>query len=142
MTSVRVHIPLDSDADAAWAVIRDFTTGPARMAPGYVTGSRAAPHDGGAPVRLVTFATGSEVRERLVAVDDAERRIVYGVLDGAVVPEHDNAAMQVLPEGPGRSRLLWVRDVLPDQLGEPLRASMAAAAEHIRSALREPGRPG
>ncbi|MEV0119483.1 VOC family protein [Streptomyces sp. NPDC050844] len=51
----RLHLDLPTD---------DLAAGPQRFAPGYVTGSRLTePGE-----RLVTFATGDVVRERLIAM--------------------------------------------------------------------------
>lgn len=127
MVSVRAEALLDADRDEVWAVIGDFASGPVRMAPGFVAASRAE-----AGVRTVTFADGAVVRERLVGVDEAQRRIAYAVVGGSVQPDHDNASMQVLSAGPGRSRLVWVRDVLPDELGPPMQTAMEAGTEVIR----------
>jgi hypothetical protein len=108
MASVRTEITIEAGADDVWEVIRDFDKGPVRMAPGHVVDS--VTEDG---VRVVTFANGSVARERFIAVDDEQRRIVFSIIGGTVVPEHDNASMQVLEDGDGRSRFVWIHDVLP-----------------------------
>jgi hypothetical protein len=53
----------------------------------------------------------------------------------SVRPDHDNAVMQVLPDGAGRCRFVWTRDVLPDELAEPLRVAMEQAAPIIKRTL-------
>src|SRR5438874_7600374 len=74
-------------ADEVLRVIGDCVAGPVNMAPGSVVSSYV---DGGA--RVVTFASGAVARERLIARDEAARRIVYSLIGDTVRPEHDNAA--------------------------------------------------
>jgi hypothetical protein len=129
MAQVCVEVALGIGVDEAWDVFGDFAGGPARMAPGLVVASRA---DG--RVREVRFVDGLLLTERLVTRDDADRRIVYGMVGEPINAEHDNAAMQVLADGPGRSRMVWTRDVLPDALAAPLRTSMERAVAAIEQA--------
>lgn len=120
MASVQKEITIDADPATVWAIISDFTDGPVRMAPGFVTDSRLDEPD----VRIVTFADGMVLRERLIARDDELRRLVYSVTGGTMQPEHDNASMQVVPHGDGRSRFVWIHDVRPDDLAIPIGAGM------------------
>src|SRR4051794_8326219 len=115
MASIRKEIVIESSAEDVWEVIGDFAAGPSRMAPGFVLDTRVE-----ADCRIVTFADGTVIRERRVSVDHDTRRIVYAVVDGTVQPEHDNASMQVFADGERRCRLVWIRDVLPDELGAPM----------------------
>jgi Polyketide cyclase / dehydrase and lipid transport len=129
MALLRTEISIAAAPDAVWEVIRDFATGPQRMAPGFVVGCRAD-----VDVRIVTFADGTVVHERFLGLDDGERRIRYGVVGGSVHPDHDTAEMRVVPEG-GGCRLVWTHDVRPDALGPAFQASMDRGAEVIRSTL-------
>ena len=130
MASITQEIVIEAGADQVWEVIGDFDAGPSRMAPGFVVETRV--EDG---CRVVTFASGTVVRERRVSVDHDTRRIVYTVVGGSVQPEHDNAAMQVIPDGEGRCRFVWIRDVLPDDLAGPMAATMAEAVAVIKRTL-------
>jgi hypothetical protein len=132
MASIRTEIEIDVDADLAWRVIGNWANGPVDMARGHVVSSHA---DGG--IRLVTFAAGTVARERLIARDETARRIVYSVIGDTVHPEHDNAAMQIVANGAGRCRFVWSRDVLPDELAEPLLSSMEAALPLIKRTLED-----
>ena len=131
MASVRTEISIDAPVGRVWEVIGDFGGGTKRMAPGYVVDSRLAADD----TRLVRFANGMVARERLVAVDDEQRRVVYAVVGDTLRPDHDNAAMQVTADGDARSRLVWIHDVLPDELAAPMHAAMQQAAEVIARKL-------
>jgi hypothetical protein len=46
-------------------------------------------------------------------VDDEARRLVWSVV-GSPRLTHHNASLQVFPEAGGRSRVVWVADLLPD----------------------------
>ncbi|WP_370933626.1 SRPBCC family protein [Amycolatopsis sp. cg13] len=138
MATIREEAVLESSADDVWEVIGDFAAGPRRMAPGFVLDS--VPEE---DCRVVAFADGTVVRERRVGVDHGARRIVYSVVGGDVQPEHDNAAMQVLADGEQRCRLVWTRDVLPDELAAPMTKAMSAGLEVIKRTLDhlQPGSP-
>lgn len=130
MASIRSECEIDVDADQAWRVIGNWADGPTGMANGYVVSSSAE-----GDMRVVKFAKGTVARERLVARDEAERRIVYSLIGDTVCPEHDNTAMQIVAAGPGRCLFVWSRDVLPDELAGPLHAAMEEAAQAIKRTL-------
>lgn len=119
MASVSKELVIGSSATRVWEVIGDFATGPSRMAPGFVVDTRAE-----AGLRVVTFADGTVARERLVSVDHDHRRIVYTVIGDSLLPAHDNASMQVIADGTDRCRLVWIHDVLPDDLAPRLETAM------------------
>jgi hypothetical protein len=66
------------------------------------------------PPRPQPFAGGAVVRERIVDVDDRGRRLAYSVVEWRTT--HHNASIQVFPESGGRSRIVWIADLLPDDL--------------------------
>lgn len=132
MASIRTEFEIGVDADRAWRVVGDWADGPVGMGRDYVTSSRAD-----ADIRVVTFANGPVARERLVTRDEDARRIVYSMIGGTVQPEHDNAAMQIVPLDAGRCRFIWSRDILPDELAEPLRAYMEESALVIKRTLED-----
>jgi carbon monoxide dehydrogenase subunit G len=129
MALLRTEISIAAGPADVWDVIRDFAAGPLRMAPGFVVGCEAD-----ADVRVVTFADGVVVHERFVELDDAERRIVYGVVGGSVQPDHDTAQMQVVPED-GGCRFIWTRELRPDELAPGFQVAMDRGAEVIKRTL-------
>jgi hypothetical protein len=68
--------------------------------------------------RVVTFGNGLVARELIVDVDHASRRLVWAVVGGR--PTHHNASLQVLVEGERRSRVIWIADLLPNELASPI----------------------
>jgi carbon monoxide dehydrogenase subunit G len=109
MASIHKDIPIDAEPAQVWAAVRDFGAVHRRLAPGFVLDARL---DGDA--RIVTFANGTVARELLVDCDDARRRLVYAVISERV--KHYNASVQVLADGDARSRLIWIVDLLPNEI--------------------------
>lgn len=130
MAHLSKEIVIESSADAVWEVVGDFAKGPSRMAPGLVVDTTAE-----ADERTVTFADGTVVREKRISLDHDVRRIAYSVVGGTVAPEHDNAAMQIVADGERRCRMVWTRDVLPDELAEPMGKVMAHCLTVVKQTL-------
>jgi hypothetical protein len=105
-------------ADLVWDAVRDVGAVHTRVAPGFLTACRMED----APLaRVVTFANGMEARELIVDVDDAARRLVWAVVGGRLT--HHNASMQIVAEGADQTRVVWVADLLPNELA-PVIAGM------------------
>jgi hypothetical protein len=128
MATLSKQIALDTGAANAWSAIRDFGQVHTRVAPGFLTRLEMDKGD-----RLLTFFNGLEARERLVTVDDEQCRLVYAVVEGR--PTHYNAAVQVFPEGDGRSRVIWTIDVLPNELGPTIGGMMEHALPIMKKTL-------
>src|ERR1051325_10553899 len=110
MASIHKDISLDAAAAEVWAAVRDFGAVHQRVAPGFVTDCKL---DGDS--RIVTFANGNVARERLVTMDEARMRLVYAVVSPRV--QQHSASIQVFADGQGRSRVVWIADVLPNEIG-------------------------
>jgi carbon monoxide dehydrogenase subunit G len=130
MGSIRKEFIVDADATKVWAALRDFGALHQKLVKGFVTDSKLE-----GDVRTVTFVNGMTARERLVDCDDAQRRLVYSVIDGR--PTHYNAAAQVFEEGPGKSRFVWLIDVLPNELVGPIGGMMDMGVAAIKKTLAE-----
>ncbi|MEP7295354.1 MAG: SRPBCC family protein [Burkholderiales bacterium] len=111
MASIHKEVVLDSPAELVWDAVRDVGNVHTRVAPGFLTGCRMED----APLaRVVSFANGMEARELIVDVDDAARRLVWSVVGGRL--SHHNASMQIVDEGASRTRVIWIADLLPNEL--------------------------
>jgi hypothetical protein len=128
MATLRRQIAIGNGATNVWLALRDFGAVSTRVAPGFLT---ALEMDGGD--RVVTFFNGLVARERLVTLDDEECRLTYTIVDGR--PTHYNAAVQVFPEGDGRSRLVWTIDLLPDELAPAAGGMMDHALPFMKKTL-------
>jgi len=130
MATIIEETVIDAPADAVWSALRDFGAVHERVAPGFVVDARLDDD-----VRTVTFANGAVARELLVGVDDEVRRLAYSVVGSGLHLTHHNAAASVLEAGEGRSRLVWVTDVLPDEAAPVVAGMMAQGIEIMRRAL-------
>jgi len=109
MASIHKEIVVDAAPAAVWDAVRDVGAIHTRLAPEFVLDTRLE-----GDTRLVTFAGGVVVRERIIDMDDERRRLAYSVVEGQ--PTHHNASIQVFPEGNGGSRIVWITDLLPNEL--------------------------
>lgn len=97
----RIAVP----AETAWARLRRVDLVHELFAPVLVDASLTD------DIRIVTFANGLVVRERIVAVDEAHRRIAYAVLGDMF--DHHNASMQIVSADERSCRFVWISDFLP-----------------------------
>ena len=109
MASIHREIQIEVGTASVWDAIRDVGAIHTRLAPGFVVDTRL---EEGA--RVVTFGSGVVARELIVDVDDDARRLVWAVVGGRMT--HHNASLQVFADGEGRSRVVWIADLLPYEL--------------------------
>ncbi len=109
MASIRREVSVEAGPVMVWDAIRDVGAVHERLAPGFVVDTRL---EEGA--RIVTFGNGVVARELIVDVDDEARRLVWAVVGGRMT--HHNASLQVFADGEGRSRVVWIADLLPNEL--------------------------
>jgi Polyketide cyclase / dehydrase and lipid transport len=133
MASVGKEILIDASADVVWDAIRDFGAVHERVVPGFVVDTRLEGDD-----RIVTFFTGAVQRERLVALDDDARRLVYTAVDSPLGATHYNASVQVFADGEARSRVEWIVDVLPSEPSATLDQLMDRGAATMKQTLDAP----
>jgi carbon monoxide dehydrogenase subunit G len=110
MASIRREILIEARPEAVWDAVRDVGAVHERLAPGFVVDTRL--EDG---ARVVTFASGLVARELIVDIDDAARRLVWSVV-GSPRMTHHNASLQVFADGDRHSRVVWIADLLPNEI--------------------------
>jgi hypothetical protein len=115
-----------------WGKIRDVGSVHRRLAPSFVVDCRL---EAGGAERVVTFANGLVARELIVDTDDAARRLVWAVVGGR--PTHHNASLQVFAEESGGSRIVWIADLLPNDLAGPIDDMMEQAMRYFRTVGRK-----
>ena len=128
MASIHKEIAIDAHPDDVWAAVRDFGAVHQRLAPGFVIDARL---EGDA--RIVTFHNGTVARELLVDCDDARRRLVYAVISERV--QHYSASVQVAANGEARTRMIWIVDVLPNEIAPYIAGQMDQAVLAMQKAL-------
>lgn len=131
MATIYKDIPIRRRAADVWDVVRDIGAVHTRFARGFVTDCRL---DG--DTRIVTFANGFVAKERIVTVDEERMRLVYSVVDGR--PTHHNGSFQVIADGADRCHLIWIADLLPDDLAGVIGQMMQAGSDAVRATLESP----
>jgi carbon monoxide dehydrogenase subunit G len=127
MASIRLEMALRTDPANAWDAVRDVGAIHTRLAPDFVTDVKM---EGDA--RLVTFANGMVAKELIVDVDDAARRLVWSVVGGRM--SHHNGSIQIFPDD-GGCRLVWIADILPNDLKTPIQGMMQLGMEAMKKKL-------
>src|SRR5205085_8991553 len=110
MASIRREILIETRPEAVWDAVRDVGAVHERLAPGFVVDTRL--EDG---ARVVTFASGLVARELIVDIDDDARRLVWSVV-GSPRMTHHNASLQVFADDERHSRVVWIADLLPNEI--------------------------
>lgn len=121
MASIYKDISLEASAQDVWAALRDYGAVHRRVAPGFVTDCKLEGQS-----RTVTFANGNIAQELLVTMDDDCMRLVYAVVSPRV--KQHSASIQVFADGEGRSRMVWIADVLPNEIAPYLDGQMDLGA--------------
>ena len=132
MASIRKEISTTARPDDVWAALRDVGALHSRLVPGFVTDTRLEPG-----MRIVTFGNGLVVHERIVAVDEAEKRVVWSAVGGSLT--HHNASAQVISDTNGLTRVVWIADLLPDEAAGPVAALMEQGMTVMKQTLDKLG---
>lgn len=137
MATVIRDFDVDADPGDAWEALSDFGALHQRLAVGFVTDCQLD----GPGTRRVTFANGAVATEQLVGVDREARRLAYSVIESGLNPSHYNASAQIQDRGDGRTRFLWIVDVLPNELAPTIASMMDMGATAITQTLQQGRRP-
>jgi len=108
MASIQRDVEVEVALPRVWDALRDVGRIHERLVPGFVTDCRMEGR-----VRVVTFGSGSVVREPILDVDEARHRVAWAAVGGTF--EHYNASVQAFDLGDGITRLRWIADLLPDE---------------------------
>jgi len=128
MAAIRRQVVIDEDPDAVWDALRNWDALHERLASGFVTDCR---RDGSA--RIVTFASGTVLREEILGCDEEHRRLSWSIVDGPYT--HHNGAAEVLAESDGRARFVWTSDLRPDALADATAQAMEQGLAAIKRTL-------
>jgi len=130
MASIRQEIQVAASAEKIWDAVRDVGEIHRRLVPGFVTDCKL---EGDA--RIVTFANGLVAREVIVDIDHEARRLVWSASGERLT--HHNASLQVFAEDAAHSRLVWIADLLPDKMEQPISAMIAAGMQAMKKQLEQ-----
>lgn len=130
MATIYHEFAVDAPAQFVWEAIKDVGAVHTRLAQGFVTATELADGE-----RIVTFANGFVVRERIIGVNDDVRRLAYCSVGGRA--SHHNAYFQVYPVNEEQSRVLWVTDLLPEEVRAPIEQMVTQGAEAMKRTLEQ-----
>lgn len=128
MATIRKEIITTAHPDTAWGAIRAVDSLHTRLVPGFVTDTKMEGN-----VRIVTFFNGLVVREPIVSIEEKHRRLVWAAVGGKL--SHYNASVQVFEGENGGSRILWIADLLPNEMEEPIQSMIDFAATTMKKTL-------
>ena len=128
MASIYKERQIDATSQDAWAALADWGALHERLVPGFVTDARLDGED-----RIVTFAAGMTVRERLISCDAQARRLVWSIVDGPYT--HHNGAAQVSEHPDGGVRFVWIADLLPNELAQRTGELMEQGIDTVKRTL-------
>ncbi|MQA13716.1 MAG: SRPBCC family protein [Pseudonocardiaceae bacterium] len=110
-----------ADADELWQLIRDFNGLPSW----HPAIERSEIEDGGSAegvgcIRRLTLGDGGVVRERLVTLDDTDRRYTYDILDSPFPVRRYRSTIRVAPvTSTGEAFVEWWSEYDADAADEP-----------------------
>ena len=137
MATVCVEATVNAPAQRVWEAVADVGAVHRRLLPGRVADARME-----GDVRILTMPDGAQVRELILAVDHAIRRMAYTVTEGQRLPlTYHHAAFQVYEEGDG-SRLVWLTDVLPHAMATVVKDRVARGIQEMKEVAPRRRRPG
>jgi hypothetical protein len=130
MATIYKEAEIARSAGFVWDAIRDVGAIHKRLVPGFVVDCKLEGDS-----RLVTFANGMVVREIIVAVDDKTRRHAWSARGEPLT--HHNASIQVFAQGDDKSRVVWIADVMPNEVagtvGEMMSHGLTAMKRTLES---------
>ena len=128
VASIRKEIETKARPDDVWAAIADIGALHTRLVPGFVVDTKLEPG-----ARVVTFGNGMVVREPIVTIDGASRRLVLTAKGGRTT--HYNASVQVFSRSDETTAVVWIADFLPDATTGQIGAAMEAGRNVMKKTL-------
>ena len=111
MASIHKEMEIDRSKEFVWDAIRDVGAIHKRLVPGFVVDCKLEGDS-----RIVTFANGMVARELIVDVDDKTCRHSWSAR-GEPLTNH-NASIQVFSRGDDKCRVVWIADLMPNEVAE------------------------
>lgn len=130
MATIYKEFFVDASPEFVWDAIREVGEVHTRLASGFVT--HCTIKDG---VRTVTFANGFVVQEKIITIDNSLQRMAYTAVGGRA--SHHNASFQVFAASSNQSRILWVTDLLPDDMRVPIDHMVELGSSAIKQTLEK-----
>ena len=128
MGTIQKEIGITRDGSVVWDAIRDVGAIHRRLVPGFVVDCKLEGDS-----RIITFANGMVVREVIVTVDDETCRHAWSARGEPFT--HHNASIQVFTEGVGNCRVVWIADLLPNEVTDTVEKMMLQGLDAMKRTL-------
>jgi len=132
MATINKQIEIDRSKEFVWDAIRDVGAIHKRLVPGFVLDCKLE-----GDWRTVTFANGMVARELIVSVDDDTCRHSWSARGGSLT--HHNASVQVFADGPEKCRVVWIADLMPNEVAETIAEMIQQALNTMKQTLEHAG---
>ena len=128
MATIYKDFIVNAPADFVWDAIRDVGAVHTRLAQGFVTNTVLC-----GDMQTVTFSNGYTVREQIITISDELRRLSFTAINGRA--SHHNSYFQVSDMPEGNTRIVWVTDLLPDDIKAPIVQMVESGSVAIQQTL-------
>ena len=128
MASIRKEIRINAPVERVWDALRDVGALHTKLVPGFVKDTVLEGKS-----RVVVFSNGMSVREDIVGVDAAQRRVAWAVVGQQF--RHYNGAAWVEADPKGGSRFVWTVDLLPNELAPQVEQMMTTGIAVVRQTM-------
>jgi hypothetical protein len=128
MAAIHNEIEINRSPAFVWDAIRDVGSIHKRLVPGFVIDCVL---DG--DWRTVTFGNGMVVRELIVDVDDETCRHSWAAYGEPLT--HYNASVQVFSDGEDKCRVVWIADLMPNELESTIGEMIQQGLETMKRTL-------
>jgi len=135
MATIQKEIEIARDRSVVWDAIRDVGAIHQRLVPGFVVDCKLEGDS-----RIVTFANGMVMREVIVTVDDATYRHAWSARGEPFT--HHNASVQVIAEGAAKCRVVWIADLLPNEIADTVEKMVSQGLGVMKRTLEGSGARG
>ena len=128
MASIHKEIKILRNKEFVWDAIRDVGAIHKRLVPGFVVDCKLEGDS-----RIVTFENGIVLREIIVDVDDKTCRHAWSARGEPFT--HHNASIQVFSEGNDKCRVVWIADLMPNEIVETVAEMIQQALSTMKQTL-------
>ncbi len=128
MASIHRTIAIRRRPADVWDALRDVGALHTRLVKGFVTECTLQED-----VRSVKFANGLTAREIIIDIDDQKRRVVWSAVGGRLT--HHNASAQVVATADSTCDVIWIADLLPNELAPAIATMIEQGLVAMRRTL-------
>ena len=128
MATIHKEIAIERSKEIVRDVIRDVGAIHKRLVPGFVVDCKLE-----GDWRIVTFANGMVVRELIVAIDDKTCRHAWSARGAPLT--HHNASVQVFADGDDKCRIVWIADLMPNEMAEAIAEMIQQGLSRMKQTL-------